>query len=562
MNKLSLLFPKDKEPNVKVLSEETLHDLGVETFVAGLSTREAEKSLFTKMLSRLPVDAKTIAYRADIFEDIMNFPELRDELQNLLQKVDFLKNYGSFSKGSDVAGIWQLMHRMDEMHEYIICVEAIYGCLKNLNIQSEGLKWLRDYCKERYMDRGFAEMKKDIEALRAETSNIKSVTLGINLNERFEANAIGIVSINNKYFTRSDIISHFADFLSRKDDIQDGTQWKEDYGFRQDGIGKDDSIPLETVGLRFATHGLSMLAEGEVGVDTMQYMDRIANHMLSRTAKHVKDVISYHINADIHEITDLIPEFLFYISWVNFIQKMQKLNLSFVKPECVLDEKEESMCARGIYNLKLAQAALADPSRAAEIVVNDLDFDPDHMIYILTGANRGGKTTITQAVGISFLLAQHGIYVPGTKFSFTPCDAIFTHFPADEDKTMDLGRLGEECQRFRDAYQEATKKSLLLLNETFSTTSYEEGYYIAFDAVRALRHKGIRTIYNTHMHKLGMELEALNSEEGVGRVASLTMLSEGGKRSYVVKVCPPEGTSYARDIAEKYGVTYDMLMQK
>lgn len=561
MEKLSLLFPKDMEPNVKVLSEETMHDLGVETFVAGLSSREVEKSLLTKMLSRLPIDKKAISYRADIFEDMMNFAQLRDDLQKLLQKVDFLKNYGSFGKGSDVAGIWQLMHRMDEMNEYILCVEAIYNCLKDLPIQSEGLKWLRDYCKERYLDRGFAELKKDIEMLRAETSNIKSVTLGINLNERFEANAIGLISINNKYFTRSDLISHFADFLSRKDDIQDGTEWKEDYSFRQDGMGKDDGVALETVGLRFATHGLSMLAENDVGVDTMQYMDRIANHMLSRTAKHVKDVISHHINADIHEITDLIPEFMFYIRWVEFIQKMQNLNLSFVKPECVEAKEEEIMCAKGIYNLKLSQAAISEPSRAKEIVVNDLEFDKEHMIYILTGANRGGKTTITQAVGIAFLLAQHGIYVPGTQFRFTPCDAIFTHFPADEDKTMDLGRLGEECQRFRDAYKEATQKSLLLLNETFSTTSYEEGYYIAVDAVKALRHKGIRTIYNTHMHKLGMELDRLNEGEGNGQVSSLTMLSEGGKRSYVVKVCPPEGTSYARDIAEKYGVTYEMLMQ-
>ena len=43
------------------------------------------------------------------------------------------------------------------------------------------------------------------------------------------------------------------------------------------------------------------------------------------------------------------------------------------------------------------------------------------------------------------------------------------------------------------------------MNESFSTTSFEEGYYIAKDSVRAILHKGMRTIYNTHMHKLAFD---------------------------------------------------------
>ena len=82
------------------------------------------------------------------------------------------------------------------------------------------------------------------------------------------------------------------------------------------------------------------------------------------------------------------------------------------------------------------------------------------------------------------------------------------------------------------------------------------------DAIKALRKKGTRTIYNTHMHKLGMELDMLNEGDGKGRVESLVSASKEGVRSYKVIVAPPEGLSYARDIAEKYGVTYDMLMSE
>lgn len=220
--------------------------------------------------------------------------------------------------------------------------------------------------------------------------------------------------------------------------------------------------------------------------------------------------------------------------------------------------KERIMRAKAVYNLKLATVAVKEQET---IITNDLDFDRQHLVYILTGANRGGKTTITQAIGLLFVLAQGGIFVPGDSFTFHPVDCIFTHFPADEDKTMDLGRLGEECKRFREIYSACTKNSLLLLNETFSTTSFEEGYFIAKDAVKAVLTKGIRTIYNTHMHKLAYDIEELNSSGNSVKAVSLIVKADGGNRSFKVEIAPPEGMSYANDIARKYGVTYEMLIQ-
>ena len=141
-------------------------------------------------------------------------------------------------------------------------------------------------------------------------------------------------------------------------------------------------------------------------------------------------------------------------------------------------------------------------------------------------------------------------------------DCVFTHFPADEDKTLDLGRLGEECKRFKEIFDGAGDSSLILLNETFSTTSFEEGYYIARDSVRAILTKGTRTIYNTHMHKLGFDVDEMNEGHTEGKVYSLIVHNEGSQRSYKIEIAPPAGKSYASDIAEKYGVTYDMLVNK
>ena len=62
------------------------------------------------------------------------------------------------------------------------------------------------------------------------------------------------------------------------------------------------------------------------------------------------------------------------------------------------------------------------------------------------------------------------------------------------------------------------------------------------------------------MHKLGEGTEDLNQENRVVGVTSLIMRTENGKRSFKVALAKPEGSSYAKDIAEKYGVTYDMLV--
>ena len=189
-----------------------------------------------------------------------------------------------------------------------------------------------------------------------------------------------------------------------------------------------------------------------------------------------------------------------------------------------------------------------------------MDFRAERRIYIMTGPNRGGKTTFTQAIGLIFLLAQHGLYVPATRCMLSPADCIYTHFPADENRTVDLGRLGEESRRISDIFSEATDRSLLLFNESLATTNFEEGLYIAKDVVKALHLLGARTIFNTHMHDLAMNLDELNrSMPGDSAVASLITGIDNGQRSYKVSLAPPCGQSYARDIAKQYGVTYAQL---
>ena len=562
--KFSLLYPRGKEVRYKRIEDSTFHDLGLDVICKEVTSEPKEQNVITEIISNLTSDPDVTNYRQEIFEDLKDLPDVRARLVELFDKIEFNKTYGTYRKSKDeVEGLWFFMHRLNQYRDYITCVDALKECLADERIKSEGLRGFRDYIDEIYADAHFHELKQDIEKLSSETSEIQSVTVGINLNGRLEATSMGLISVNNKPFRKSGIVSNFADSLNTGNKINDGNNWDGDMHYRQVENAKDNAFMnvLENYSKFTAANAnpltrastVASITTGDGLSSSTFYLDNILNRMLDSMAKSLRKTIDKYSDLAINCITDIIPEFVYYIRFAEFMLSLEKKGFKLCKAKAVAGSGA-SMDARGFYNFKLA-LNLADPK---EIVTNDLVFDPDHTIYILTGANRGGKTTATQGVGLLFALAQGGIYVPADFFEFAPADCIYTHFPADEDKTMDLGRLGEECIRFKEIFNDATSDSLILMNETFSTTSFEEGYYIACDSVKALLTKSVRTIYNTHMHKLGSDAEDFSGTLPA-KAASLIVKSEGGNRSFKLEVAPPEGSSYASDIAKKYGVTYEML---
>ncbi|MBR1433183.1 DNA mismatch repair protein [Ruminococcus sp.] len=567
-NSFSILSPLDRDNVYRQLSATACHDLGLETLCRELTNDPKERNIITAILSNMTADQKTARYRQEVFRDVLALPELRTKMTELFDKIEFIRNFGSTRIDNDEKiGLWHLLHRLDELKDYILCVESMRECLSDERITSEGLTGFKKYLDSLYDDACFAEMKKDIFELKQHTASIQSVTIGINVNERFEAVSMGLISINDTTFKKSNIISNFADAISSKNKIQHGNEWDGNMHYQLIEKEKTESVmkfmenlsgfmtirdkPFMDAGIRST---IVNAANGDGVQNSTFYLDKILNKILDSLVKKLRNTLSKYADIAIINITQLIPEFMYYIRFAEFVSKYREKGYSFCEPQ-VLDSDRNDMDAQGLYNLKLALNSMP----MEEIVCNDLIFDKAHTIYILTGANRGGKTTLTQAVGLMYVLAQGGISVPASSFSYKPVDCIYTHFPADEDKTMDLGRLGEECVRFKEIYTECTSESLLLLNETFSTTSFEEGYYIARDSVRALMKKDVRTIFNTHMHKLASDADELSNDGDTAMVSSLIMRSDEGKRSFKVEIALPEGSSYARDIAEKYGVTYEML---
>ena len=533
MQEFSLLYPQGVEPDCKTLSDEAINDLSLELICDKLADDTFEHNIIKNIMIKIERNPDVIKYRTDIFDDIIHFPKLRERIKELLEQLAFLKEMERSLKDTAAAPIWQLVNRLNELEIYINCISGINDALSQNNIKSDGLKLLKDYVSSVYEESGFEYLKEDIKGLVNEVREIKSVSVGVNLDNLMRPVEVGIVSINTEPFTKTPLLSRFLDFATKENQLEQGASFH--------GMTK--------------FHTVGKIA----GEDPFtSNLTKVMTEMLGLTVKRLKSKLSKYTNVSGYSLTKLIPEFLFYIRWADYIGKMQELNIQFCKPVIIPHEKRE-MHAKGLYNFKLAMQKVE--GKKIDIIANDIDFDAEHRIYIMTGPNRGGKTTMTQAVGLVFLLAQFGIYVPCESVELSPVDNIYTHFPADENKTVDLGRLGEESQRMSEIFSQATNESLLLFNESLATTSFEEGLYIAKDVVKALRYLGPRTIFNTHMHELAMNLDEVNTKiEGDSKVASLITGIHEGKRSYKIFLAPPEGVSYAQDIAKKYGVTFDQLL--
>lgn len=557
MENLSLLHPQNSNAVYRTLTKEAINDLSVDFLCNALTEDAYERNSIKQLLTKITDDEEVIKYRCDVFDDFLRFPKLREDLTALLEKLADLREIERFQKDSEASSLWQLINRLREIGCYVDCITQIKTTLETIDVKSQGLLTLKENVTSIYNDSGFPDLKKDIQDTLAKAQKFRSITLGVNLDALLRPKTVGVISLNDKPFTDSGILKRFTNFANKSSELHHGNDVSGFISFHPAnpsttsfGIGQFVTGAQQDVNQTFTSEltGADPLSEA---------LKKVVTDILRRTVNDIKSMLNKYININGYSFVALMPEIIFYIRFAELCDKIMQKNLPLCKAQ-IAPIEERSCHIEDLYNIKLAVKNVDGDN--IDIVTNEFVFDDDKRIYILTGPNRGGKTTITQAVGLAFLLAQNGIYVPASSMVFSPCDNIFTHFPADENDTVDLGRLGEESKRLSEIFESATQYSLLLLNESLATTNVAEGLYIAKDVVKAMRYLGTRAVFNTHMHDLARNLDKVNSEvEGDSRIESMVTGVENGNRSFKVFIAPPQGVSYARDIAQKYGVTFEKI---
>lgn len=555
----SLLFPQNSERKENNLTPESVNDLSIDFLLDALTEQKLEREHMRKVMTCVTDDPEVIRYRCDVFEDFLRFPKLRTSMEELVRKLADLRDLERFQKDQEGSAFWSLVNRLREIDEYVSCISMLRDILEDLDIRSEGMISLRTLVEDISRESGFEELKADIDETLEKVRRLKSITIGVNLDNMLRPKSAGVISLNDAEFKESGLMRRFMSFADRKNELHQGTDVS---GIRM----FHPATPITPVSfVQKSELNDNMLGE-HISVSTVTGADSLSNaikdtvtNIMKQTVGEIKSTIKRYVNISGYTLINLMPEILFYIRWAELIDKIKAAGMPVCKPE-ILPTEQRDCSFKELYNLKLAINKIN--GEEINIITNDIDFNDKQRIFILTGPNRGGKTIFTQAWGLAMLLAQLGIYVPAGYAAISPCDNIFTHFPADENDTVDLGRLGEESKRLSEIFSVATEKSVMLLNESLATTSVTEGLFIAKDVVRAMCYMGVRTIFNTHMHDLARQVGELNKEvECKSLAASLVTGVHDGERSFKVSLSPPQGISYAKDIAEKYGVSFAQIKE-
>lgn len=252
----------------------------------------------------------------------------------------------------------------------------------------------------------------------------------------------------------------------------------------------------------------------------------LAADAVARSTEHLLDFF-----------TALKTELAFYVGCLNLHEKIGHLGLPAAFPG-LYEAGTSRRSFRRLYDLSLALTS------QSAVIGNDMDSE-SASLYIITGANQGGKTTFLRSIGQAQSMAQCGMFVAASSFSAEISNALFTHFRRPEDPAMKSGKFDEELKRMSGIVNSIRPNCLLLCNESFSATNEREGSEIAYQITTALVDSRVRVFFVTHQYEFARRLFDLDRSD-------FRFLKAGrrpdGSRSFLILEGEPAETGFGIDL--------------
>jgi len=201
--------------------------------------------------------------------------------------------------------------------------------------------------------------------------------------------------------------------------------------------------------------------------------------LIETISKYAKELFK---TAESIAITDVLTTF-----------SERSISLNLIKPE-FNDSR--------ILDIESGRHIVIENISSELFIPNDVNFDDSQTIHLITGPNMGGKSTYMRQIALIVLLAHIGCYVPAKKANIGEVDKIMTRIGASDDLSSGRSTFMVEMTETANIIHQATKHSLVLIDEVGRGTSTYDGLSLAWAILEALHNRGCYTLFATHYFEL------------------------------------------------------------
>ena len=272
---------------------------------------------------------------------------------------------------------------------------------------------------------------------------------------------------------------------------------------------------------------------------------RLTDPTLVQQAKQMETNALYYVLQFFQKVSNIFRDIFeqlktqmgFYVGCYNLYRKMTNMHMNFCFPKVRYQ--------KGIHFCELREMGLALTMRKKPV---SNSFSDGCHLHIISGANQGGKSTFLRSIGIAQIMMQAGLFVSADCYESALYDSISTHFLRREDCSMNSGRLREEMKRMNQIVDLVSENSMILMNESFASTTEKEGSAIAEGIIQAFYDCGVTVWMVTHLFAFANRM----FQKGLPSARFLSAeRTEDGVRTFRMLEHEPVETSYGLDLYEE-----------
>jgi DNA mismatch repair protein MutS2 len=306
-------------------------------------------------------------------------------------------------------------------------------------------------------------------------------------------------------------------------------------GFRVVSVQKNDENPFVTSAWRRLLTKVELFARG------FQFGEReVMARLIDAVFEGLKD--------DVIPFIQLFGDVEFYLGALGFRDTARAAGLAVCLPKFV--PAEAPLVLEGFFNPLLL-------SLGTKVIPCDVTVDRHDRTTLVTGPNSGGKTRLLQALGLTQLLAQSGVFVPARAASLSWATGLVVSLIQETKADQAEGRLGMELMRIRALFERLPPGAMVILDELCSGTNPSEGEEIFELVVGMLTRLRPQAFITTHFLAFAARLERER------KIADLRFLQVelGADQEPTYQFVPGVAhTSLAGHAAARLGVTGEQLM--